>query len=521
MAETNQIPDYQANFSLGSLAGIPEGRKKDPETGIPYQTDMYSLPLGTSGKFYGTGIDPSQRFIFQRLKLDTQGDPIKMFEKWETFDESDREWIADMDQRRDELQPDEIDTLDALKMVVGDAIKPYITDAAKKYAYASAAESGGETTLAGLGLDPFGLDASQVAKAKTAMEFGDSPRSYALKEASPFHKTNFEQHQALANKAPTGYEYSPELNQGAVQFDPNTMLQTKDGTIYHKSGTSPTSYTASAPQGTLQRPTGRPSLYDSSSASTFRPSYQGGGVSTAMTSGVSGGVPSTGSFGYGQTISGPTVPVGNIVSDAMGAEPSFWSGESFSNRMDTGFSPTAMATQFGVSFGVNLITGSGKPIERIEEAADSAAGATIFGAIGTAIGGPVGGFIGSTIGSIIGSGGRVICNELMRQKLLSKQDVILDYRFTRDYLTPTHVKGYHVWAIHVVQQMRKGRFVKFWKHIAKHRANEIAYIYGKKDKPDYLGKIYRKIGEPTCWVIGVFCEQSDWSILYKEKKIGN
>ena len=122
---------------------------------------------------------------------------------------------------------------------------------------------------------------------------------------------------------------------------------------------------------------------------------------------------------------------------------------------------------------------------------------------------------------MVASGGRVICNELMNQKLLTRQDVILDYKFTRDYLTPTHVKGYHVWAISVVKQMRKGRFVKLFRHLAKHRANEIAYIYGKRDKPDYLGKLYRRIGEPTCWVIGVFCEQSDWSILYKEKKIGN
>jgi len=515
MAEANQIPDYRTNFSLGSLAGIPEDKWRD-ETGIPYATDMYSLPLATTGKFYGTGVDPSQRFIFQRLKRDTQGDPIKMFERWETFDESDREWIADMDQRRDELQPDEIDTLDALKMVAGDAIKPYLTDAAKKYAYASAAESGGETALSELGLDPFGLDASQVSKAKTAMEFGDSPRSYALKEASPFHKTNFEQHQALANKAPTGYEYSPELNQGQVQFDPNTMLQTSDGTIYHKSGT-PQAYTtgSSAAQGTFQN---KPySGMNSVRTMGQIPSY----ASSATSGAVSGGAPSTGSFGYGQTVGGASGQVGNVVTDAMAAEPSFWSSDAFGSRTNSAFAPTAMASQFGVSFGVNLITGSGKPIERIEEAADSAAGATIGGAIGTAIGGPIGGFIGSTIGSIIGSGGRVICNELMRQKLLSKQDVILDYRFTRDYLTPTHVKGYHVWAIHVVQQMRKGRFVKFWKHIAKHRANEIAYIYGKKDKPDYLGKIYRKIGEPTCWMIGVFCEQSDWSILYKEKKIGN
>jgi hypothetical protein len=107
----------------------------------------------------------------------------------------------------------------------------------------------------------------------------------------------------------------------------------------------------------------------------------------------------------------------------------------------------------------------------------------------------------------------------MSQGLADRKQVVMDYRFTRDYLTPTHVKGYHVWAVWMVKQMRKGRFVKFWSHVAGHRANEIAYIYGERDKPDYLGKVYRKIFEPVCWTVGIFCEKTDWSILYNKKEI--
>ena len=151
------------------------------------------------------------------------------------------------------------------------------------------------------------------------------------------------------------------------------------------------------------------------------------------------------------------------------------------------------------------------------KAAKSAGAGAIGKVIGTAIGGPIGGFIGGALGSIVG--GRVICNELMRQGLLTKKQVIMDYRFTRDYLTPTHVNGYHLWAVWMVKQMRKGKFVKFWKHVAGHRANEIAYIYGERQKPDYLGKVYRKILEPTCWVVGKFCKITDWSVLYKQKEI--
>jgi hypothetical protein len=125
--------------------------------------------------------------------------------------------------------------------------------------------------------------------------------------------------------------------------------------------------------------------------------------------------------------------------------------------------------------------------------------------------------LGTLVGGILG--GRVICNELMRQGVMTREHVVMDYRFTRDYLTPTHVKGYHVWAVWMVKQMRNGRMVQLWAHIAGHRANEIAHIYGKRDKPDYLGKVYRKILEPICWSIGLFCKQTDWSILYKTKEI--
>jgi len=133
--------------------------------------------------------------------------------------------------------------------------------------------------------------------------------------------------------------------------------------------------------------------------------------------------------------------------------------------------------------------------------------------IGTLIGGPLGGLVGGLFG------GRVICNELMRQGIMTRKQVALDYKFTEDYLTPQHVAGYHVWAVWMVRQMRKGRLVNFWKHVAGHRANEIAYIYGERDKPDYLGKVYRKVLEPICWSIGFFCQKTDWTVLYKEKEI--
>ncbi len=181
---------------------------------------------------------------------------------------------------------------------------------------------------------------------------------------------------------------------------------------------------------------------------------------------------------------------------------------------------SANVTSSGVGAGLNFMSrvASGQDVD---EAAKSAAdagiiqyattallAATPLAPFSTIIGGVVGGFVG-----------RVICNELMRQGIMDRKQVVLDYKFTRDYLTPTHVSGYHLWAIWMVKQMRKGRFVGLWAHIAGHRANEIAYIYGERKKPDYLGKIYRKILEPICWTLGTFCKETDWSILYRKKEI--
>jgi hypothetical protein len=166
-----------------------------------------------------------------------------------------------------------------------------------------------------------------------------------------------------------------------------------------------------------------------------------------------------------------------------------------------------------VGAGVATIAGNLIAGKSLKESVKTGAkvGAGTF--IGTTVGGPIGGLIGGLLG------GRVICNELMRQGIMTRKQVVLDYKFTEDYLTPQHVAGYHVWAVWMVRQMRKGRLVNFWKHVAGHRANEIAYIYGERDKPDYLGKVYRKILEPICWSIGFFCRKTDWTVLYKEKEV--
>ena len=191
----------------------------------------------------------------------------------------------------------------------------------------------------------------------------------------------------------------------------------------------------------------------------------------------------------------------------------------FKDRLNSGLidgkgSAAGKATLYGAAgagigaIAANLIAG-----KNLRESVESGAKVGVGTYVGTLIGGPLGGMIGGLLG------GRVICNELMRQKIMTRKQVVMDYKFTKDYLTPQHVAGYHIWAVWMVRQMRKGRLVNFWAHVAGHRANEIAYIYGKRDKPDYLGKVYRKVLEPICWSIGLLCKKTDWEVLYKQKEV--
>jgi len=101
-------------------------------------------------------------------------------------------------------------------------------------------------------------------------------------------------------------------------------------------------------------------------------------------------------------------------------------------------------------------------------------------------------------------GGRVICTDLHRTKELSTKDWIRDTKFTFKTLSKTHVKGYLLWAEPTVKHIQKyPRYRKIWKHIAQHRANDIAWRL-KEGKFDLLGRIYAGIGEPVCWMLGNF-----------------
>ena len=119
--------------------------------------------------------------------------------------------------------------------------------------------------------------------------------------------------------------------------------------------------------------------------------------------------------------------------------------------------------------------------------------------------GPAGGATTGGGGGDKGSdSGRVICTDLHRTGELSTRDWIRDTKFTFKTLSKTHVKGYLFWAEPTVRHIQKyPRYRKIWKHIAQHRANDIAWRLNE-GKFDLLGRIYAGIGEPVCWMLGNF-----------------
>jgi len=111
------------------------------------------------------------------------------------------------------------------------------------------------------------------------------------------------------------------------------------------------------------------------------------------------------------------------------------------------------------------------------------------------------------------SNARVICTELHRTKELSTQDWVRDVKFTFNNLSKKHVKGYLSWAVPTVEHIKKyPKYRKVWKHIAQHRANDIAWRLNQ-GKFDLLGRIYAGIGEPLCWLIGNFVSDKNYNLL--------
>jgi len=112
----------------------------------------------------------------------------------------------------------------------------------------------------------------------------------------------------------------------------------------------------------------------------------------------------------------------------------------------------------------------------------------------------------SVVKSVTSVFGRVICSELYKQNLMSKEDYLMDLSFTQSHMIPKYgnafLQGYWSFAVPAVKKMRQSKLhTKFWKHIACNRAQDIKWRLGK-GKFNILGRAYSLFFENLCWAIG-------------------
>jgi len=173
------------------------------------------------------------------------------------------------------------------------------------------------------------------------------------------------------------------------------------------------------------------------------------------------------------------------------------------------------ATPIGTSTlgGVGIAGAAGYGISRAlggDKKESTAAGAGA--AIGTAVGGPVGGVIGGVIGKVFG-GGTVICTELYKQNLMSKEDHQLSWNFTTNNFSDTHINGYWYWAVPMVKLMKKNKLAtKFWNHIMSNRTKDIKWRLGKS-KFNLLGRLYSLLIENGSYAVGKLIYNKNKKVL--------
>jgi len=106
--------------------------------------------------------------------------------------------------------------------------------------------------------------------------------------------------------------------------------------------------------------------------------------------------------------------------------------------------------------------------------------------------------------------GTVICTELYKQNLMSKEDHEISWNFTIDNFSKIHLDGYWYWAVPMVKLMKKNKLVtKFWNHVMSNRTKDIKWRLNK-GKFNLLGRLYSILIENGSYVIGK---------IIKDKKI--
>ncbi len=99
---------------------------------------------------------------------------------------------------------------------------------------------------------------------------------------------------------------------------------------------------------------------------------------------------------------------------------------------------------------------------------------------------------------------KIVCTAMYKTTGLEewKKHIRVWQIFERKYLTPYHEKGYHILFKPFVKGMHKSNIIKaLGAHVAKHRTQDLKHIMFNS-KPSWIGRVYRKILEPICYLVG-------------------
>lgn len=203
----------------------------------------------------------------------------------------------------------------------------------------------------------------------------------------------------------------------------------------------------------------------------------------------------------------------NAGTEALSSVLSSSIGDTASLGLDFG----GLGDAFGGGFpvvGTALKLLSGDP----EDALASGAGFLLGNALLPGVGGPLGSIISSVlpfddilsdVGGLFSGlfgGGSVVCTELHRQGIMSKELYYNDIMFANKHMSDVVLTGYRYWGIPVVHMMRDSANVTtIAAFFAVNRAHYIASITGAvayNPVRAVLGAVINTIGVPACYILG-------------------
>ena len=118
-----------------------------------------------------------------------------------------------------------------------------------------------------------------------------------------------------------------------------------------------------------------------------------------------------------------------------------------------------------------------------------------------------------------GSSSKLICNQLLNSGEIDQAQFITSMRDFRERLTPTHLRGYHVWAVPTVRLMRKSKTVSNVVHkLFNMRMKYVESRNNRKVSAPMSSIVLCKLGEGLSYILGAITPgNQNWQRVYDKK----